>query len=412
MRAGPTSKPTHLRPQPGRHRRRRGRPGHGLHRRGGQGQGDAGREPQDGRRLPELRLRAEQGADPDRDAARARCATAPTTASPRPSCDARLRRRDGARRAGWCARSSRTTRSSATPRWASTCRPARARIVDPWHVQITHDDGGDAGADHAQHRHRHRRAALRAAAAGAGRGRLPDQRHAVGPARAAAAAGGAGRRADRLRAGAELRAPGLAGHAGRDGAAHHGARRRGGLGLRAQGACRPMAWRCSPATRRCAARRTATSKFIVVEAGGQEKRIAFDVLLCAVGRAARLTGFGLEELGIPAQRTVRDQRVPADHLPQHPGRRRRGRALPVHAHRGAPGLVRGGQRAVRRLQEVQGRLLGDPLGHLHRPRGGARRPERAGGARSRASPTRSRATASTTSTAPSPTAPRTASSRC
>ena len=45
-------------------------------------------------------------------------------------------------------------------------------------------------------------------------------------------------------------------------------------------------------------------KFIIVEAGGQEKRIAFDVLLCAVGRVARLQGFGLEELGIPTQRTV------------------------------------------------------------------------------------------------------------
>jgi pyruvate/2-oxoglutarate dehydrogenase complex dihydrolipoamide dehydrogenase (E3) component/uncharacterized membrane protein YdjX (TVP38/TMEM64 family) len=45
-------------------------------------------------------------------------------------------------------------------------------------------------------------------------------------------------------------------------------------------------------------------KFIVVETGGQEKRIAFDVLLCAVGRVARLKGFGLEELGVPTQRTV------------------------------------------------------------------------------------------------------------
>jgi pyruvate/2-oxoglutarate dehydrogenase complex dihydrolipoamide dehydrogenase (E3) component len=45
-------------------------------------------------------------------------------------------------------------------------------------------------------------------------------------------------------------------------------------------------------------------KFIVVEADGRERRIAFDELLCAVGRVARLTGFGLEELGIPTQRTV------------------------------------------------------------------------------------------------------------
>jgi pyruvate/2-oxoglutarate dehydrogenase complex dihydrolipoamide dehydrogenase (E3) component/uncharacterized membrane protein YdjX (TVP38/TMEM64 family) len=45
-------------------------------------------------------------------------------------------------------------------------------------------------------------------------------------------------------------------------------------------------------------------KFIVVEAGGGEQRIDFDVLLCAVGRSARLQGFGLEELGIPVGRTV------------------------------------------------------------------------------------------------------------
>ena len=45
-------------------------------------------------------------------------------------------------------------------------------------------------------------------------------------------------------------------------------------------------------------------KFIVVEHDKQEHRIEFDALLCAVGRVARLTGYGLEELGIPAQRTV------------------------------------------------------------------------------------------------------------
>jgi pyruvate/2-oxoglutarate dehydrogenase complex dihydrolipoamide dehydrogenase (E3) component len=45
-------------------------------------------------------------------------------------------------------------------------------------------------------------------------------------------------------------------------------------------------------------------KFIVVETAGREHRIGFDVLLCAVGRVARLEGFGLEELGIPVGRTV------------------------------------------------------------------------------------------------------------
>ncbi len=46
------------------------------------------------------------------------------------------------------------------------------------------------------------------------------------------------------------------------------------------------------------------TKSILVEHQGQEVRIEFDALLCAVGRVARLSGYGLEELGIPTQRTV------------------------------------------------------------------------------------------------------------
>lgn len=45
-------------------------------------------------------------------------------------------------------------------------------------------------------------------------------------------------------------------------------------------------------------------KFLVVEAADGTRRIEFDQLLCAVGRVARLQGFGLEELGIPVGRTV------------------------------------------------------------------------------------------------------------
>ena len=45
-------------------------------------------------------------------------------------------------------------------------------------------------------------------------------------------------------------------------------------------------------------------KVLVVEHAGVEKRIAFDQLLCAVGRTARLSGYGLEELGIPTHKTV------------------------------------------------------------------------------------------------------------
>ena len=46
------------------------------------------------------------------------------------------------------------------------------------------------------------------------------------------------------------------------------------------------------------------TKVIVVEHQGQEIRLEFDALLCAVGRVARLTGYGLEELGIETKRTV------------------------------------------------------------------------------------------------------------
>ncbi|MCG8536095.1 MAG: FAD-dependent oxidoreductase, partial [Pseudomonadales bacterium] len=46
------------------------------------------------------------------------------------------------------------------------------------------------------------------------------------------------------------------------------------------------------------------SKFLVVEHQGIEQKLEFDELLCAVGRAPRITGYGLEELGIDTNRTV------------------------------------------------------------------------------------------------------------
>jgi len=45
-------------------------------------------------------------------------------------------------------------------------------------------------------------------------------------------------------------------------------------------------------------------KSIVVEAGGTESKIEHDALICAVGRSARLTGYGLEALGIPTKKTI------------------------------------------------------------------------------------------------------------
>jgi pyruvate/2-oxoglutarate dehydrogenase complex dihydrolipoamide dehydrogenase (E3) component/uncharacterized membrane protein YdjX (TVP38/TMEM64 family) len=45
-------------------------------------------------------------------------------------------------------------------------------------------------------------------------------------------------------------------------------------------------------------------KWIEVEEGGETTRIGFDQIIVAVGRAPRLTGFGLEELGIKTGRVV------------------------------------------------------------------------------------------------------------
>lgn len=45
-------------------------------------------------------------------------------------------------------------------------------------------------------------------------------------------------------------------------------------------------------------------KFLVVESEGKESRVAFDEILCAVGRVANLKGYGLEALGIPTGKVV------------------------------------------------------------------------------------------------------------
>jgi pyruvate/2-oxoglutarate dehydrogenase complex dihydrolipoamide dehydrogenase (E3) component/membrane protein DedA with SNARE-associated domain len=45
-------------------------------------------------------------------------------------------------------------------------------------------------------------------------------------------------------------------------------------------------------------------KILIAEHAGKDVRIPFDAVLVAVGRAANLKGFGLEELGIPTGRTV------------------------------------------------------------------------------------------------------------
>jgi len=49
---------------------------------------------------------------------------------------------------------------------------------------------------------------------------------------------------------------------------------------------------------------TAHDKVLVVEASGFERRIEFDRLICAVGRVARLDGYGLKEIGVATGKTI------------------------------------------------------------------------------------------------------------
>ena len=196
---------------------------------------------------------------------------------------------------------------------------------------------------------------------------------------AAQAAGGARRRADRLRARAVLCALRLEGHASRDAAAHPAARGPGDLGDGDAALPRRRASPCSPATQ---AKRFVVEngeKVLIAEHEGREVRIAVRRLARAPWAASptpRATDSRNSGIATTQARTVETNDYLQTHLPQHLRLRRRRRAVPVHAHRAAPGLVRGGQRAVRTLQEVPRRLLGHPLGDLHRSRSRARRPER------------------------------------
>jgi len=50
--------------------------------------------------------------------------------------------------------------------------------------------------------------------------------------------------------------------------------------------------------------RRGDDKILVASAQGQEVEIVFDALVCAVGRVARLQGYGLEDIGVPTHHTV------------------------------------------------------------------------------------------------------------
>ena len=54
---------------------------------------------------------------------------------------------------------------------------------------------------------------------------------------------------------------------------------------------------------------------LIAEHGGQEVRIAYDALIVAIGRKARLTGFGLEDIGVDTDRTVTTDEFLATRFP-------------------------------------------------------------------------------------------------
>jgi pyruvate/2-oxoglutarate dehydrogenase complex dihydrolipoamide dehydrogenase (E3) component len=108
-------------------------------------------------------------------------------------------------------------------------------------------------------------------------------------------------------------------------------------------------------------------------------RIPFDAVLVAVGRVANLKGYGLEEFGIRLGRTVDTNEFLQTNYPN------------IYAAGDVAGPYQFTHTAAHQawyaavnalfdpFKKVQGRLLGDPLGHLHRAGSGARRPQRAGG---------------------------------
>ena len=90
---------------------------------------------------------------------------------------------------------------------------------------------------------------------------------------------------------------------------------------------------------------------IIVQHQGVEKRLPYDILICAVGRTARLAGYGLAELDIRTDEDGVDQRLSGNPVPQYLRGRRCRRPIPVHPYRRPSGVVCGGQRPVWRMEE-------------------------------------------------------------
>ena len=112
-----------------------------------------------------------------------------------------------------------------------------------------------------------------------------------------------------------------------------------------------------------------------VEHAGAEQAIEFDALLVAVGRQARVTGFGLEELGVPlTKRGTVEVNAQLQSASSPTSMRWATWPGPYQfTHTAAHMALVRAVNAVRPLQAFCGGLPRGALGHLHRPRGRARR---------------------------------------
>ena len=310
-----------------------------LHRRGGEGEGDAGRE------ATRWAATASTPAAcrPRRSSRPAKLlshdqARAASSASRSAHRRLRLRRRDGARAARDRGRSSRTTRSSATPRSASTCVQGEAQD----HLAL---DGGDRAG-----RRRRSRRSPRA------RSSSPRARAPFVPPIPGLEEVGYAHLGHALGRCASCRSASWCSAAGRSAASWRRRSRasgskvtqvemlprimvaRGPRGLRA-GRARASARKastCCVGHKAKALRVEDGEKVMVVEHDGRGHARSRSTSCSAPSGASRDTkGYGLEELGIPVTKQThgRGERVPADDLPEHLRLRRRGRAVPVHPHR-------------------------------------------------------------------------------
>ena len=295
-------------------RRRRGRP---------RRPGGAGRARAHGRRLPQRRLRAVEGAPArgarlGRRAGRRRASASGVPAGARVDFAAvmeRMRAAAGGDQPGRLRRALSRPRRGRLPRRGALHRPrhGRGRRAPPCAsaARVIATGARAGGPAHPR----------------AGRGRLPHQRDGVRPHRAAAAAGRDRRRAHRLRAGPGLRPlrrrRGRSSTAGRASSAARTPRPRrcvaAGAGARRRA---PGAGRRVTRVERRPGRRGAccTSR----SAAGVET-LAVDAILVGAGRAPNVEGLGLEAAGVAfdaAPRRAR-RRPAAHHQPADLRRRRR-----------------------------------------------------------------------------------------